>query len=53
MVQNIDFKANICRRYKTNKCFILAEISERGKRKVGLVALSCKSLSNAGDGGAF
>jgi hypothetical protein len=53
MVQNTDFKANICRRYKTNKYFVLAVISEREKRKAGLVALSWKSLCDAGDGGVF
>jgi hypothetical protein len=53
MVQNIDFKTNVCRRYKTNKYFVLAVISEREKGKAGLVALSCKSLFDAGDRGAF
>jgi hypothetical protein len=53
MVQNTDFKANIFRRYKTNKYFVLALISEREKRKAGLVAVSCKSLSDASDGGVF
>jgi hypothetical protein len=36
MVQNIDFKANLYRRCKTNKYFVLALISEREKRKAGL-----------------
>jgi hypothetical protein len=53
MVQNIDFKTNICRRYKTNKYLVLALISEREKRKAGLVAVSWKSLSDADDGGVF
>jgi len=53
MVQNIDFKANVFRRHKTNKYFVFAVISEREKRKAGLLARSCKSLSDAGDGGVF
>jgi hypothetical protein len=53
MVQNIDFKANICRRYKTNVYFVLALISERGKREADFVALSWESFCDAGDGGVF